>query len=131
VLQVDRGNSVSLDLPILMTRSAHAATALDALGDPTRRRVLELLRDRGEQPVGHLAEHLPVSRPAVSQHLRVLAGAGLVTARRDGTRRLYAVDDEGLRALRAYLETFWDVALASFQEAADRAADDRSRRRDR
>jgi DNA-binding transcriptional ArsR family regulator len=114
-----------------MAPAPHAATALDALGDPTRRRVLELLRDHGEQAVGQLATRLPVSRPAVSQHLRVLEDAGLVTARRDGTRHLYAVDDEGLRTLRAYLETFWDVALASFKEAADRAADERSRRRDR
>jgi len=83
------------------------ATVLDALGDPTRRRMLEILRDNGEQPVGALAAHLPVSRPAVSQHLRVLEGADLVTQRREGTRHLYAVDAEGLGPLRTYLETFW------------------------
>jgi DNA-binding transcriptional ArsR family regulator len=105
-----------------------AAEVLDALGDPTRRRVLELLRG-GERAVGELATHLPVSRPAVSQHLRVLEGAGLVTHRRDGTRHLYAVDDSGLQALRAYLETFWDVALGSFQRtAAQRAATSRGGR---
>jgi DNA-binding transcriptional ArsR family regulator len=94
------------------------ARVLDALGDPTRRAVLELLRD-GARPVGEIASDLPVSRPAVSQHLRVLKGAGLVRDRREGTRRLYSVDAAGLSALRAYLETFWDSALAAFKEAAD------------
>jgi DNA-binding transcriptional ArsR family regulator len=95
-----------------------ASVVLDALGDPTRRRVLEVLRDDGEQAVGAIAAQLPVSRPAVSQHLRVLEGAGLVRERRDGTRHLYVVADDGLGALRAYLETFWDVALAAFARAA-------------
>jgi DNA-binding transcriptional ArsR family regulator len=99
-----------------------AAAVFDALGDPTRRRVLELLRDGGEQAVGELAGHLPVSRPAVSQHLRVLEGAGLVGSRRDGTRHLYVVADDGLGALRAYLETFWDAALAAYAHAAEDAA---------
>jgi DNA-binding transcriptional ArsR family regulator len=94
------------------------ARVLDALGDPTRRAVLELLRD-GARPVGEIARELPVSRPAVSQHLRVLKGAGLVRDRRDGTRRLYSVDAAGLSALRTYLETFWDSALGAFKEAAD------------
>jgi DNA-binding transcriptional ArsR family regulator len=98
-----------------------ADAVLDALGDPTRRRMLELLRD-GERAVGVLAADLPVSRPAVSQHLRVLKGAGLVTERREGTRHLYAVDGAGLDALRAYLETFWDTVLVSYQDAARRAA---------
>jgi DNA-binding transcriptional ArsR family regulator len=92
---------------------------LDALGDPTRRRVLELLRP-GPQAVGQLASELPVSRPAVSQHLRVLKGAGLVTERREGTRHLYRIDPAGLAALRTYLETFWDGALAAFADAAER-----------
>jgi DNA-binding transcriptional ArsR family regulator len=95
------------------------ARVLDALGDPTRRAVLELLRD-GARPVGEIASHLPVSRPAVSQHLRVLKGAGLVRDRQEGTRRLYSVDARGLAALRAYLESYWDVALAAFKEAAER-----------
>jgi DNA-binding transcriptional ArsR family regulator len=101
-----------------------AAVVLDALGDPTRRRMLEHLRDDGEMAVGELAAHLPVSRPAVSQHLRVLEGAGLVTARREGTRHLYVVADDGLGALRAYLETFWDAKLAAFARAADSMAPD-------
>ena len=92
--------------------------ALDALGDPTRRSVLELLRD-GAQPVGELAARLPVSRPAVSQHLRVLKDAGLVADRRDGTRRLYAIDPDGLGALRAYLEHFWGTALQGFKTAVE------------
>lgn len=96
---------------------------LDALGDPTRRAVLELLR-AGPRPVGELARQLPVSRPAVSQHLRVLRDARLVRDRREGARRLYALDPEGLVALRAFLEGYWDTALAAFEEAADRAAGD-------
>jgi DNA-binding transcriptional ArsR family regulator len=102
---------------------------MDALGDPTRRNVVEILRG-GERSVGDLASELPVSRPAVSQHLRVLKGAGLVTERRDGTRHLYAIDPTGLTALRAYLETFWDTALGSFKEVADRTVPDRARRTD-
>lgn len=93
--------------------------SLDALGDPTRRRVFELLRG-GPLPVTRIAEQLPVSRPAVSQHLRVLAEAGLVTFRRDGARRLYEVDRTGLAGLRAWIDGFWDDALARFKEAAER-----------
>lgn len=96
---------------------------LDALGDPTRRAVLELLRD-GPRPVGEIARSLPVSRPAVSQHLRVLKDAGLVRDERDGTRRRYRVDPAGLSALRAYLETYWQSALAAFKDAADAAAEE-------
>jgi DNA-binding transcriptional ArsR family regulator len=92
--------------------------ALDALGDPTRRAILELLRD-GPRPVGELAEALPVSRPAVSQHLAVLKAAGLVADRAAGRRRLYAVDPAGLDALRAYLEGLWGQALAGYQRAAE------------
>jgi DNA-binding transcriptional ArsR family regulator len=92
--------------------------ALDALGDATRRSVFELLRE-GPQPVGALAARLPVSRPAVSQHLRVLKEAGLVADRRDGTRRLYAIDPDGLGALRAYLEHFWSNALEGFKAAVE------------
>ena len=103
-----------------MTYQEATARVLDALGDPTRRAVLELLRD-GARPVGELARHLPVSRPAVSQHLRVLKEAGLVRDREDGTRRLYSVDTEGLAALRAYLESYWDTALAAFKDAAETA----------
>jgi DNA-binding transcriptional ArsR family regulator len=92
--------------------------ALQALGDPTRRSVLEQLRE-GPRAVGEIAAQLPVSRPAVSQHLRVLKEAGLVTERQDGTRRLYRVDPNGLAGLRAYLEGFWEEALASFKVAAE------------
>jgi DNA-binding transcriptional ArsR family regulator len=100
------------------------ARVLDALGDPTRRAVLEVLRG-GARPVGEIAARLPVSRPAVSQHLRVLKEAGLVRDRQQGTRRLYSVDASGLSALRAYLESYWDTALGAFKEAADRAATER------
>jgi DNA-binding transcriptional ArsR family regulator len=93
-------------------------SALEALGDPTRRAVFESLR-AGPRPVGEIAARLPVSRPAVSQHLRVLSGAGLVTAERDGTRRLYRIDLDGLAGLRAYLDSFWDGALASFKAAVE------------
>jgi DNA-binding transcriptional ArsR family regulator len=93
--------------------------ALDALGEPTRRRVFELLRD-GPLPVGELAARLPVSRPAVSQHLRVLEEAHLVTFRRAGTRRLYEVDPQGLTALRVWVDDFWSEALARYKAAADR-----------
>ena len=93
------------------------AQALQALGDPTRRSVLEELR-RGPRAVGEIAARLPVSRPAVSQHLRVLKEAGLVTERQDGTRRLYRVDPDGLADVRDYLEVFWEEALESFKAAA-------------
>jgi DNA-binding transcriptional ArsR family regulator len=96
-----------------------AARALDALGDPTRRAVFEALA-RGPRPVGEIAAGLPVSRPAVSQHLRVLKDAGLVRDRREGTRRLYRVDGEGLAEVREYLERYWDAALAAFEGAAAR-----------
>jgi DNA-binding transcriptional ArsR family regulator len=93
--------------------------SIDALADPTRRRVFELLR-RGPASVGALADELPVTRPAVSQHLRTLREAGLVTFERDGTRHLYAVDQRGIMELRSWLDTFWDDALDRFREAAER-----------
>jgi DNA-binding transcriptional ArsR family regulator len=91
---------------------------MDALGDPTRRRIFELLR---EQPraVTDLADELPVSRPAVSQHLRVLESAGLVAHDRHGTRHVYAVDPNGIVDLRAWVDGFWTEALARFKEAAE------------
>jgi DNA-binding transcriptional ArsR family regulator len=88
-----------------------------ALADPTRRAIFERLA-RGPQAVGELAEKFPVSRPAVSQHLRVLKDADLVADRRDGNRRLYSVDGRGVDAMRAYLDSFWSDALAAFQRAA-------------
>lgn len=90
----------------------------DALGDPTRRRTFELLRG-GPQSVGALAEQLPVSRPAVSQHLKVLKDAGLVRDERSGTRRLYSVDPGSVEALRSYFDTMWTDALARFKERAE------------
>ena len=95
-----------------------ANEALTALGDPTRLAVFERLA-AGPLAVGELAATLPVSRPAVSQHLKVLKDAGLVTDRAAGTRRIYAVDQEGLGMLRAYLDQFWTRSLASFKAAAE------------
>src|SRR3954470_22092214 len=92
--------------------------SLGALADPTRRRLFEALVT-GPMPVGKLAEQVPVTRPAVSQHLKVLKGAGLVLDRRDGTRRLYQVDPSGVAALRDYLDGFWGQALAAFQAHVD------------
>lgn len=94
-------------------------TALTALGDPTRRGIFERLHDR-PSAVGELADELPISRPAVSQHLRVLKDAGLVTDRAEGTRRVYSVDPDGLAQLRAYFDRFWGSALESFKEVAER-----------
>ena len=91
---------------------------MDALGDPTRRAIFERLRSK-PLSVGEIADGLPVSRPAVSQHLRVLKEAGLVTERKDGTRRIYRIDHEGLKDLRAYLDSFWEQALAGFKAAAE------------
>jgi DNA-binding transcriptional ArsR family regulator len=93
--------------------------AMQALGDPTRRAIFERLR-RGPRSVGELAEGLPVSRPAVSQHLRVLEQAGLVDARREGTRRIYALVPDGVATLRAYFDEFWNEALAGFKAAAEK-----------
>lgn len=92
-----------------------AQQALDALGDPTRRRVLELLRD-GPIAVGEIADQLPVSRPAVSKHLRVLGEAGLVTHVQVGTRHLYRIDARGLSALAEYLDGFWGDVLDAFAD---------------
>jgi DNA-binding transcriptional ArsR family regulator len=91
---------------------------LDALGDPTRRLVFELLRE-GPRSVGDLAADLPVSRPAVSQHLRVLEEVGLARHTRQGTRHLYELDSAGVGVLRSWVDGFWDEALARFKAAAD------------
>ncbi len=92
---------------------------MDALGDATRRKIMEQLR-RGPRPVGEIAAALPVSRPAVSQHLRVLKKAGLVTERRQGTRRIYGVEPKAIADLRAYFDSFWEQALAGFKAAAEK-----------
>jgi DNA-binding transcriptional ArsR family regulator len=98
--------------------------SVGALGDPTRRAIFERLRD-GPQAVGDLAREFPVSRPAVSQHLRVLKEAGLVTEERRGTRRVYRIDPRGLGALRAYVESFWSATLESFKATAEREGGER------
>jgi DNA-binding transcriptional ArsR family regulator len=92
---------------------------MQALADPTRRAIFEGLR-HGPRSVGDLAGDLPVSRPAVSQHLRVLEGAGLVTGEQQGTRRLYRIEQDGLAELRAWFDSFWDGALAEFKATAER-----------
>lgn len=98
--------------------NTYESKLLGVLGDPTRRAVLERLRG-GPLPVGEIAVGLPVSRPAVSQHLRVLKESGLVSERRDGTRRLYRLEPAGLGELRAYVDSFWEQALAAFKAAAE------------
>src|SRR6516164_3461616 len=95
--------------------------ALAALADPTRRRVFERLRS-GPKAVGAIARGMPVSRPAVSQHLKALKDAGLVADRPEGTRRGYFIDPHGLGALRRWLDQFWDEALAAFQTEVEQGA---------
>jgi DNA-binding transcriptional ArsR family regulator len=102
---------------------AAASAVLDALGDKTRRSILEKLAD-GPVAVGVLAEQLPISRPAVSQHLRVLKEADLVMESVAGTRRLYRVNEAGLMALREYLDRFWSQTLAGFKETVERIGDE-------
>jgi DNA-binding transcriptional ArsR family regulator len=94
--------------------------ALEALADPTRRLVFERLRG-GPKAVGRLADGLPVSRPAVSQHLKVLKEAGLVTEEQDGTRRIYRIDPHGLATVRAWLDQFWEIALDAFKAEAEQS----------
>jgi DNA-binding transcriptional ArsR family regulator len=101
-------------------------TALAALSDPTRRTVFERLGS-GPKPVAEIARGLPISRPAVSQHLKVLKEAGLVSDRPEGTRRIYTIDPKGLGALRAWLDRFWDGALENFRVEAEAGAE-RSKR---
>jgi DNA-binding transcriptional ArsR family regulator len=99
----------------------YAERALDALGDPTRRAVLKRLR-AGARSVGEIAEGMEVSRPAVSQHLKVLKAARLVTVHAVGTRRVYTVDGSGIVSLRKWLEGFWDETLNAFKAVAEREA---------
>ena len=95
------------------------AKALECLSDPTRRRVFERLR-AGPQSVGVLARGLPVSRPAVSQHLKALKAAGLVMDKSEGTRRVYHIDPDGLGELRRWLDQFWDDALEAFKKEVEK-----------
>jgi DNA-binding transcriptional ArsR family regulator len=94
-----------------------------ALGDPTRRAIFERLADH-PRAVGELASELPVTRPAVSQHLKVLKGAGLVADRRAGTRRIYQLDPDGVGALRADLDRYWTKALAAYKAAAEQPTEE-------
>lgn len=100
----------------MVTKSSDRSEAIfEALGDGTRREILRLLRD-GPLPVGMIAERLPVSRPAVSKHLRTLRGAGLVNHESHGTRNVFALDESGFQAAREYLDGFWNIALGNFAE---------------
>jgi DNA-binding transcriptional ArsR family regulator len=99
-------------------RSKAAVAALEALGDPTRRAIFERL-SRGASAVGDLAANLPVTRAAVSQHLRVLRDAGLVTQSAQGTRRIYRIDPRGIGAMREWLDAHWVTALDAFKAFAD------------
>ena len=105
-------------------------SAFAALADPTRRRVLESLVT-GPRPVGEIAAGLPISRPAVSQHLKVLKDAGLVNDRADGTRRIYYIDPHGLGAMHAWLDQFWVGALDAFKTELERPSSAENPRRDR
>ena len=109
------GKGVSANLPFVQTYDTAGWTAL---GDPTRRAIFERLADR-PRAVGELASELPISRPAVSQHLKVLKDAHLVVDRRAGTRRIYQLDPDGLGVLRGYLDHFWDQALAAYKTAVE------------
>ena len=106
----------------MANQSGIEAHGFAALADPTRRRVFEQLARRSLS-VGELAARLPVSRPAVSQHLKVLKRAGLVTDEAEGTRRVYRVDPRGIEAMKSYLDRFWDRALAAFKAAAEKETD--------
>jgi DNA-binding transcriptional ArsR family regulator len=103
--------------------ATYVSDGLTALGDPTRRAIFERLAER-PRAVGELAGELPVSRPAVSQHLRVLKDAGLVIDRPDGTRRIYQLDPQGVDGLRRYLDGFWNRSLAAFKAAAEQAQEE-------
>ncbi len=101
-----------------MPPAAPAGDPFDALGDPTRREILRLLSD-GDKPVHEIAAALPVSRPAVSRHLRLLKDAGMVAEHAAGNRRIYHLRDEGLRAVQEYLEGVWGTAAARFRLLAE------------
>lgn len=101
------------------------ADAWDALGDPTRRAIVECLAD-GPRAVGELAAELPISRPAVSQHLKVLKNAGLVAERAAGTRRIYRLNPAGVSALRDQLDAFWNRALVSYKDVVEQPTEEKS-----
>ena len=101
----------------------NGVAGLGLLGDPTRRAIFELLA-RHPRTVGELAQQLPITRSAVSQHLRVLKDGGLVVSRAEGTRRIYRLNPDGVTALRAYLDRIWEEALTAFAKAAQAAPTD-------
>ena len=101
-----------------MTRAADAGDPFEALGDPNRREILRLLSS-GDKPVQEIAAAMPISRPAVSRHLRLLKNAGLVAEQAEGTRRIYHLQDQGMRAVQAYLEGIWGEAATRFQLLAE------------
>ena len=103
--------------------AAYGEPRLSLFGDPSRRAIFELLARR-PWSVGELAKQLPITRPAVSQHLRVLKDGGFVISRAKGTRRVYQIDPAGVGALRAYLDRIWDQALGAYQQAAEASPDD-------
>ena len=113
---------VTISLRFVLT---YQGEGLAALGDPTRRAIFEHLADE-PRAVGELARELPVSRPAVSQHLKVLKRAGLVVDRAAGTRRIYQVDPAGLRELRAYLDQFWSKALVAYKATVEQRTEESS-----
>ena len=100
--------------------TTNGVEGLGLLGDPTRRAIFELLARR-PSTVGELAQHLPITRPAVSQHLRILKDGGLVVSRAQGTRRIYRLNPDGVTALRVYLDRVWEEALTAFSKAAQAA----------
>ncbi len=108
-----------------MSNHSAADAVFDALGDPVRRAIVERLRD-GPMPVGALAAHFPVGRPAVSKHLRVLSAAGLVAHDRRGTRNLYALAPPGMAAAQQWLVSMWDEALDRFADAVETASGERA-----
>lgn len=109
---------------------AQLSNVVTALADPTRRQIFERLAD-GPQSVGALALDMPISRPAVSQHLRVLKEAGLVTDRAEGTRRVYQIDPAGLGVIRQWLDRFWERSLDAFRAEADKDEEQRQKRKDK
>ena len=104
-------------------KRSHGGDPFAALADPRRRQIFERLADR-PRPVGELAHGLPISRPAVSQHLKVLKDAGLVVDRRAGSRRIYQVEQEGIEELRSYLDRFWKAALTAYQQAVEQTQEE-------
>lgn len=106
-----------------MTNEGTTAALLEAIGEPTRRDIVERLVERPSS-VTELASALPITRSAVSQHLQVLKGVGLVADQQDGTRRIYRVNPEALAAIRTYFDSFWQRSLASYQQALSRKDDD-------